>query len=156
MGTDRRKGIYQCASFLDHQTLHCIRIVGTPDLRAVIKHSRIKTCAAAGAVLKKKIRKLRNQSLLKLINTKHISVEKLLLSFFGKIAAAKVRKLTVHIPFHIGNVCTSKNRCHTFVGIISYFRSGKIQNILVSALGCLTALDLDRPVRMCTVKVRIR
>ena len=77
-------------SLLDFQTLDRIGVVGAPDLRAVVKHSRIETCTAAGAVLQKQIRELLYQTLLHRIHTEHVAVEQLLLGIFVQVGASQV------------------------------------------------------------------
>ena len=69
-----RQWINQCRAFLNAKSLDCIRIIRAPDLWAVIKHTRIKTCSTTGTVLQKKIREITGQAFLHLIHTKHITV----------------------------------------------------------------------------------
>ena len=66
--------IDQCRTFLDLQSFNRIGIIRTPDLRAVIQHTRIKSCTAAGAVLQKKVWELCHHSLLHFINSQYITV----------------------------------------------------------------------------------
>ena len=101
-----RQRINQRCSFLDLQTFDRISIIRAPDLRAVIKHTRVKPGSAAGAVLQKQVRKFRYQTLLHLINTQHIPMIKLLLMLLVQIGASKVTKLTVHVPFYISDIGT--------------------------------------------------
>ena len=74
-----REGIEQRRALLDRKTLDGICIIRAPDLRAVIEHPRIKAGTSGGAVLQKKIREIRDQSILHLIQSQHIAVAELVL-----------------------------------------------------------------------------
>ena len=77
-------------SLLDFQTLDRIGVIGAPDLRAVVEHSRVKTRTAAGAVLQKQIRELLHQTLLHRVHAEHVAVEQLLLGILIEIGAAEI------------------------------------------------------------------
>ena len=106
MSTHRGQRIYQLRSFLNPKPLDRIRIIGGPDLRAVIQHPCIKSGSAGGAVLQKKIREISQESLLHLIQSQNITVIQLPCMLRIQRNASNVRKIPVHIPFHIVNVRT--------------------------------------------------
>jgi len=87
---EARGRIEEAEALLDAQALNGVGIVGAPDLRTVVKHSRIETCTAAGAVLQKQIRELLYQTLLHRIHTEHVAVEQLLLGIFVQVGASQV------------------------------------------------------------------
>ena len=124
--------IYHRRTRLDGKPLHRIRIVGAPDLRAVIEHTRIKSRPAAGTVLQKQVREFPRQSVLQLIHRQHLSVEQLSLSVRRQATASHIRQLPVHIPFHIFNIRTAQHRCDHIIHTVPHFLSGQIQHILVS------------------------
>ena len=156
MSAHSRQRVNESRSFLNLQPLDSIGVVGAPDLGAVVEHTRIKTGSAAGAVLQKQVREFLYQPLLHLVNAQHIPVIKLLLMLFIEIRAAEVAELAVHIPFYINDIGASQDRSHALVGIIAHLGTGEVQNVLLTALGRLSSLDLDCPVRMLTVKLGIR
>ncbi len=152
-GTQR---IQKGRSLLNRQPLHRIRIIGTPDLRAVIQHSRVKTGAAAGTIFQKQFRKFPGQPLLQFIHPQHIPMEQLPLTLPPQAGASHIRHLPVHIPFHIGYGCAPQNPGHRLIHIVHHLRPGQIQHILGTALHRLPPRNLNGPVRPGTVQLRIR
>ena len=61
----------------------------------------------------------------------------------------------VHIPFHIGNICLSKNLFHHPVDTVHNLFPGEIQHILEPAVGRRSAGHVKDPIRMSAVEVRI-
>ncbi len=148
--------IYHRRTRLNGKTLHRIRIVRAPDLRAVIEHTRIKSRPAAGTVLQKQMREFPRQSVLQLIHRQYLSVEQLSLSVRRQAAASHIGQLPVHIPLYIFNIRTAQHRCDHIIHTVPHFLSGQIQHILVSGKAPRPARNGKRPVRMFSVQVGIR
>ncbi len=71
-----RAGIYQSRPFLDCQAVNGFRIVRSPNLRAVVKHPRIKAPATTATVFQQDVRKIRQQAFLQFVNTEHIAMRR--------------------------------------------------------------------------------
>ena len=83
-------------------------------------------------------------------------MRQLALLFRRQSCAPQIRKLPVHVPFYIGNVCAPEDLCYALVDMIHHLRPGQIQHILGTALCGRAAGNLDGPVGMGAVQVRIR
>ncbi len=79
-----RTGVAYGSAVLYLQALNGIGIVGTPYLRRIIKHSRVKSCTAARAVLQQYMGIIGGESAHKVIYTKDVSVPEFALSFDGE------------------------------------------------------------------------
>ena len=119
MRTHSRQRINKPGSLLNPEPLNGIGVIGAPDLRAVVQHPRVKTSAASGAVLQKKIREICDEPFLHFIDTQHIAVEKLALPFSICSRASDIRKIPVHVPFHVVDRRTLQDICNPRINLIT-------------------------------------
>ncbi len=148
MGAHRGKRIDQPRPLLDHKPLYRIRVIGTPDLGAVIEHARIKPSSSAGTVLKKQFGKFSHKPLLQFIYPQYIAVKQFPMMRRIQTGAAQIGKKPVHIPLHIADIGTAQYFCHRLIHIIHHFRPGEIQHILITPHGSLPLIYLQCPVGM--------
>ena len=156
MGSHGAKWIHQCGSLLDQQALDGIHIVRSPDLGAVIQHTGIETATAAGAVFQQQLREFLYQPLLQVIKAQNIAVIEFPHSLCRQCRAADIRHGAVHIPLQICNVRAVQNGRHRFENMIPDILPCHVQHILMSGHVDLSTRDLDRPVGMGAVQLRIR
>ena len=150
------QGVDQGRSLLNGQALNGIGIVGAPDLGAVIEHTRVKSRAAAGAVLDQQFGVMGMQPLLQLIDSQDIAMVQLSLGIGRQAGAAQVRQLAVHIPLYVCNVGTVQNCPHPAPDIFQHLLPGQIQHQLIARQTGRAPRYLNRPVRVGTVKVGVR
>ena len=109
MRANRRNGIEERCSVLNSRSFNSVRVIAAPYLRTIVKHTCVKTTAAAAAPLEKHIGKITGQPFKQLIQPENISV-----GHFAHISAFKAGRIpvaytAVHIPLDIGDVGAFQN-----------------------------------------------
>ena len=117
---------------LDFQAFYSIRIIGTPDLRAVIQHARIKTPAAAGTALDHQIGIACQQPVQELISAQHKPMSHFALPVSRQSMGIAVGDGTVEIPLHILDLCVIQHGAHGIEQIIHHVLPGHIQYQLIA------------------------
>ena len=148
MRADRRGRHEQRCAVLDAQTLLCVGIVRSPDLRRIIQHTRIESCAAAGAAFQQDIRIFGDKALQHLIDAEHIGMVKRRRRDLGQ--------LPVHVPLDIGDRNRVEDLLHLRPDCIAHIAPRIIQHILRSGLRARSALDADGIIRMCAEQIAVR
>ncbi len=156
MGTHNAAGIKQTCAILDIGSGRRIRIVTAPDLRTEIQHAAVKASAAAGTVFQKKGGIFFRQSPLQLIDTQHIPVINLSLSAGRQRRTVYIGQASVHIPLQILDGTGEEDLIQHLPDAVHHLYPGKIQGILVTDGHRLPSRNVQRPVRMLSVKITFR
>ena len=80
MSADGARRIAEGGAVLDRQSGDRVRIVGAPDLRRVLQHTRVKASAASRAALKEHMWEFFGQLVIQLVQTQIVSVSHLALT----------------------------------------------------------------------------
>ena len=156
MRAHRRRRINYRRTVLYLKPFYGIGIVARPYLRAVVKHSGVKSSAAARAALEQQMRKSGEQPLEQLVNTEHISVRDLALAVGRQKLAADLCQIAVEIPFDIFDIRRRKYLIHLIEYVVSHVLARHIENILVPPYRTLAPLGVQAPVGMRAVKIAVR
>ena len=139
---------------MDADTVHGVHIIGAPNLRTVIQHTRIKSSASGSTILDNQVREHLKQPLLNFINSQYMPVPYFPLTVRWKKRRTCFRQHPVHIPLDVSSRSFTDSKCNRIGQIIAHLRICKIQNPLISALGRNPAFLMQYPVRMCPEKLR--
>ncbi len=137
------------------QTFNSVGIIAAPYLRRVIKHTRVKTCSAAGAVLQKNVGVIRGKPVHQVVNSQNVSVPKLPLTVFRQGGRTNLGKLTVHIPLDVLNIRIIKYVFHHSVNAVPDLLVGVVQNVLLAGHRHIPSSDLDSPFGVLSVKLAV-
>ena len=148
--------IKQRCTVLNCQAGKGIGVVARPDLRAVIKHTAVKPCAAARTVFKQQVGVAVNQALLDVIQSQHIAVVHFTLTGRGQCGAVYIGQRAVHVPFKIADWAGIQQRRQLLPNSFPHIGSGKVQRVLVTDGQRGAAGDLKCPVRVCAEQVTVR
>ena len=155
VGAHGGQRVQEGGTFLDHQALDGVSVVGAPDLGAVIEHAGIKARAAAGAVFEEQIGEIVDQTALHLIEAQHIAVAEFILIFRSQAGAAEIGESAVHVPFDIFYVGAAQDSGDHIIDGVADFFAREVEDILIAELCRRAAGDLDGPVGMSPVEVGI-
>ena len=150
--TDR---ICKGSTILDFQSFNGICVVTAPDLGIIMKHAGIESSAAAAASLNQHIRISLSESVQKFIQSEHITMRNLSLTFCRKCCTVNIADTSVKVPFEIIHIRLIQNLCHLIKDMISDIFSGKIKHKLITSAGWSSSRYSKCPVRMCTIKVTV-
>ena len=144
MGPDAGEGVEHGGPLLNAEPFNSVRIVGAPDLGAVVEHARIEAPAAAAAVFQQQVRELVHNPLLEAVQRQHIPVRLL--------RAAEICQRPVHIPLQIGDGGAVQRAGNALPDVLLHLRAAQIQHQLVPAQHGPPLSGLDGPVRVLPVK----
>ena len=148
-------GIEHSRSILDIRSRRRIGIVTAPDLWTVVKHTAVKAPTPTGTVFQKEGRIGFCQSPLQLIDAQHVAMIHFSLSARRQRCAVYVGQTPVHIPFQILDMAGRKHLLQHLPDAVHHLCPGKVQRILVSDWNRLSPRNVQRPVRVCSVKLTL-